>query len=233
MKISNSNTSEPLIITVAQQKGGAGKTTMALQLAVAWQKMGFKVALIDIDPQGSAGAWSHMRARVLGDKYDGPEVVAITGWRMVGELSRLKQYGFDIIMVDSPPRAEAEVSIAVRSSDMVIIPLQPSPMDVWASKPTLQFAHKERVPALIVMNRINTRTKLAAQMIEEAQLLGADVATATVGSRVALAASLAEGKGVMETAPSSVAGQEISALAREVLKRIKSLNKKGSLAKAA
>ncbi len=228
-----SDSKDPIIVTVAQQKGGAGKTTLALQLAVAWQKQGFKVALIDIDPQGSAGAWSHMRARVLADQYEGPEVVAITGWRMVGELSRLKQYGFDIIMIDSPPRAEAEVSIAVRSSDIVVVPLQASPMDVWATKPTLQFCFREKVPALLVMNRINLRTKLAAKMIEEAQLLGAEVADITIGSRVALQASLAEGKGVVETAPSSDAAKEIDSLAREVLRRVKSGAKKYTSSRAA
>lgn len=231
--MSQNSQKEPVIVTVAQQKGGAGKTTMALQLAVAWQKQGHKVALIDIDPQGSAGAWSHMRARVLADKYEGPEVVAITGWRMVGELARLKQYGFDIILVDSPPRAEAEVSIAVRSSDIVVIPLQASPMDVWATKPTLQFCFREKVPALLVMNRINMRTKLAGKMIEEAQLLGAEVADITIGSRVALQASLAEGKGVVETQPSSDAAKEIDNLAKEVLKRAKAGSKKFTSAKAA
>jgi chromosome partitioning protein len=231
--MSQNQLKEPVIITVAHQTGGAGKTTMALQLAVAWQKQGYKVALIDIDPQGSAGSWSHMRARVLADKYEGPEVVAITGWRMVGELSRLKQYGFDIIMVDSPPRAEAEVCIAVRSSDIVVIPLQASPMDVWATKPTLQFCFREKVPALLVMNRINLRTKLATKMIEEAQLLGAEVADITIGSRVALQSSLAEGKGVVETEPSSEAAKEIDNLAKEVLKRAKASSKKSVTAKAA
>ena len=223
---------DPIIVTVAQQKGGAGKTTLALQLAVAWQKQGHKVALIDIDPQGSAGAWSHVRARVLAEKYEGPEVVAITGWRMVGELSRLKQFGFDIIIVDSPPRAEAEVCIAVRSSNIVVIPLQASPMDVWATKPTLQFCFREKVPALLVLNRINLRTKLAAKMIEEAQMLGADVADVTIGSRVAMQASLAEGKGVVETEPSSEAAREIDSLSKEVLRRVKSLSKR-STSKAA
>ncbi len=229
-----SDSKEPIIVTVAQQKGGAGKTTMALQLAVAWQKQGHKVALIDIDPQGSAGAWSHMRARVLADQYEGPEVVAITGWRMVGELSRLKQYGFDIILIDSPPRAEAEVSIAVRSSDIVVVPLQASPMDLWATKPTLQFCFREKVPALLVMNRINLRTNLAAKMIEEAKLLGAEVSNATIGSRVAFQASLAEGKGVVESHPSSEAAKEIDTLSREVLRRAKAgTTKKTSTARAA
>jgi chromosome partitioning protein len=229
----NDNQKQPIIVTVAQQKGGAGKTTMALQLAVAWQKQGHKVALIDIDPQGSANAWSHVRAKALAEKYEGPEVVSITGWRMVGELSRLQQYGFDIIIVDSPPRAEAEVCIAVRSSDICVIPLQASPMDVWATKPTLQFCFREKVPALLVMNRINMRTKLASKMIEEAQLLGAEVSEQTIGSRVAFQSSLAEGMGVVETEPYSDAAKEIDALAAEVLKRAKAKSKKSAFSKAA
>lgn len=229
----NDNQKQPIIVTIAQQKGGAGKTTMALQLAVTWQKMGHKVALIDIDPQGSANAWSHARARALAENYIGPEVVAITGWRMVGELARLQQYGFDIILVDSPPRAEAEVCIAVRSSDICVIPLQASPMDVWATKPTLQFCFREKVPALLVMNRINMRTKLANKMIEEAQMLGAEVSEQTIGSRVAFQSSLAEGKGVVETEPHSEAAEEITALASEILKKAKAHSRKTTTAKAA
>jgi chromosome partitioning protein len=229
----NDNQKQPIIVTIAQQKGGAGKTTLALQLAVTWQKMGHKVALIDIDPQGSANAWSHARARALAEKYIGPEVVAITGWRMVGELARLQQYGFDIILVDSPPRAEAEVCIAVRSSDICVIPLQASPMDVWATKPTLQFCFREKVPALLVMNRINMRTKLASKMIEEAQMLGAEVSEQTIGSRVAFQSSLAEGKGVVETEPHSEAAEEITALAGEILKKARAHSRKTLAAKAA
>jgi chromosome partitioning protein len=116
---------------------------------------------------------------------------------------------------------------------MVVIPLQPSPMDVWATKPTLQFAWKEKVPALLIMNRLNSRTNLAARMIEEAHLLGAEVADTTIGSRVAFAASLAEGKGVAETAPSSAAGQEIEALSKEIMRRVKAHNRKPTSARAA
>ncbi|MGD9649904.1 MAG: ParA family partition ATPase [Dongiaceae bacterium] len=217
----------PITITVAQQKGGSGKTTVALQLAAAWDKQGYKVGIIDIDPQGSAGAWAHKRAQEMGENYTGPEVISITGWRMVGELSRLKN-SFDIIVVDTPPRAESEVRIAVRSSDLVVIPLQPSPMDVWATRPTLEFCLREKVLPFLVFNRYSDRTNLAQEMKEAAYDLGAEIANTTLGSRVGLAASLAAGKSIVEMAASSPAAEEIEALAKEVLKKVNQIKNKSS-----
>lgn len=208
------------VLTIAQQKGGAGKTTLAAHLAVAWSLAGLKVAVVDIDPQASLTQWDRMRgerARARGDdRLPGLHVVSIAGWRLAGEVDRLKR-DHDVVLIDSPPHMETEAKIAVRAADLVIVPVQPSPMDLWATQGTLDLIKKERRTALIVLNRVPARASLTALMRTRIAELGVRCAEATVGSRVALAASLLEGRGIGEAAPSGTAGLEIAALANEIL----------------
>lgn len=202
-----------VVITVAQQKGGAGKTTLAAHLAVAWAAEGKKVAIVDIDPQASLSAWAAQRGA-----RNGLDVSRVTGWRTQAEVER-KSRDHDIVIIDSPPHAETEAKIAVRAATLVIVPVQPSPMDVWATKPTLDLARSEKVPALLVLNRVPPRAKLTEAMLEKVAGLGTPLAAARIGNRVALATALFEGSGITETAPSSPAGEEIKALAAEILAR--------------
>ncbi len=204
------------IITIAQQKGGAGKTTLAAHLALAWAAAGHRVAVVDIDPQGSLHQWFDRRRERRGDAGAGIEVAAITGWRVSAEVERQAR-SHDIVLVDSPPHAATEARLAVRAASLVLIPVQPSPMDLWATKATLDLAQSERVPALIVLNRVPPRANLTDAMLREFIALGAPIARTRVGNRVALAATLAEGKGITEVAPSSRAALEIAALALDVL----------------
>jgi chromosome partitioning protein len=103
----------------------------------------------------------------------------------------------------------------------VVVPVQPSPMDLWATRPTLDLAAAERVPALIVFNRVLPRANLTEVMAAQAEELGAKVARARLGNRVAFAAALAEGKAVGESQPRGRAAQEIAALAEEILRSVK------------
>jgi chromosome partitioning protein len=206
------------VITIAQQKGGAGKTTLAAHLAVAWAGAGRSVALVDIDPQGSLAAWHALRSERLGNGRTGLDFAAITGWRTEAEVER-RARNHDIVVIDSPPHAETEAKLAIRAADLVIVPVQPSPMDVWATKPTLDLAAREKVPVLLVLNRVPPRANLTEAMLAKLAELGATVADSRVGNRVALATALAEGGGITEAAPASRAGEEIAALAREVLQR--------------
>jgi len=202
------------VITAAQQKGGAGKTTLAAHLAVAWAGEGRKVTIIDIDPQASLSAWAARR-----HGHNGPSVVSVTGWRTQAEVERQIRDN-DIVLIDSPPHAETEARIAVRAASLVVVPLQPSPMDVWATQPTLALANAERVPALLVLNRVPPRARLTGAMLETLSILGVPIAKARIGNRVALATAMFEGRGITETAPFSPAGIEIAALAAEIIERI-------------
>ncbi len=205
------------IVTVAQQKGGAGKTTLAAHLAVAWAHDGHKVGVVDIDPQASLTKWFAERARVK--DAVAIELRCVGGWRVQGEVEKLSKL-VDIVVVDSPPHAETESKIAVRAADLVLVPAQPSPMDLWATKVTLDLARAEKRPALVILNRMPARGKLADQMRGKYAELGSPVADTVLGSRVAFAASMLEGKGITEQSGAGAAAQEMKALAAEILKRL-------------
>jgi chromosome partitioning protein len=207
------------IVTIAQQKGGAGKTTLAIHLALAWAADGKRIAIIDIDPQASLSTWFKLRHERLGTNGTPVEAVAVSGWRVTNEVER--QAGtHDIVLIDSPPHAETEARIAVRAGTLVLVPVQPSPMDLWATKPTLDLAWAEKKPALLVLNRVPPRSNLTGTLIEELNKLDVPLAQTQIGNRIALAAAINEGKGILEYERSGAAAREIKALAEEVLRRV-------------
>lgn len=206
------------IITIAQQKGGAGKTTLAIQLAVAWRLAGKKVAVVDIDPQGSLTAWHGVRTADGRDAADLTHV-QITGWRTQKEVERLAR-DHDVVVVDSPPHAETEARIAVRVADLVVVPVQPSPMDVWASRPTLDMAQAEKRPVLVVLNRVPPRVKLADRLAGEVAKLGVPLADGSVGNRVGFAGAMLDGLALQEVDRRAKGAEEVAALATEILGRL-------------
>ncbi|HET8726594.1 MAG TPA: ParA family partition ATPase [Alphaproteobacteria bacterium] len=206
------------VITVAQQKGGAGKTTLVAHLAVAFRQAGRSVATIDIDPQGSLTRWQEARAERLNGATAIPHS-RINGWRAAGEVEKLAR-AHDLVLVDSPPHMETEARIAVRAARLVIVPVQPSPMDFWATRPTLDMAAAEKVPAILVLNRVPPRARLADDLIARIAELGAPVADSRIGNRTAFAGALLVGLGVSEAARRTQAAEEIEALAAEILSRI-------------
>ena len=159
------------IVTIAQQKGGAGKSTLAAHLALAWALKKKSVALVDIDPQQSLAAW----------------------------------YG------------QREISLG---ADLVLVPVQPSPLDVWATLPTLEMAVKEKSAVLLVLNRVPPRANLTAQMITKLGGYKVTVAKSTIGNRVAFADAMVSGRTALETKASSVAAKELRALANELAKAL-------------
>jgi chromosome partitioning protein len=201
------------IITIAQQKGGAGKTTLAAQIAVAFAADGKRVVLVDIDPQASLADWHRLRN---GAQVRYPlDMSAVAGYRVSTELSRVKS-SYDIVIVDSPPHAETEAKLAIRAADLVLIPVQLSPMDIWATGPTVQLARAAGVPVLLVLNRVPPRANIVQIMRAQLAEKELPVAQATIGNRVAFAESMLEGLTVLESDPRSTAAAEIDALKQEI-----------------
>jgi len=214
------------VITVAQQKGGAGKSTLTIHLAVAWSALGRRVAIVDIDPQASVSQWDERRGHGHNGNGNGsangaelPHVVKLSGWRTANEVERLGRE-HDIVLIDSPPHAATESRIAVRAARLVIVPMQPSVMDLWATQATLDMAKAERVAALIVLNRVPARSRAADAVAAEVATMGVPMADARIGNRVALASALHRGKGITEYEATSTAAHEIEALAQEILGRL-------------
>lgn len=215
------------VITIAQQKGGAGKTTLAAQLAVGFTCARLRVATIDIDPQGSLTCWATLRNQALESANDITHITT-QGWRLRKEIERLKDDHFDIIIIDSPPHTQTDATIAIRESDLVLVPVQPSALDIWACGETLKCAATEGVPAVVVMNRVNARASLYEQMRATLHDMNLDIAPVTFGNRVAFATSIARGLGVAESEPSSnTAVTEVFELVR-FLKKHKSIKDAGN-----
>ena len=206
-----------LIITVAQQKGGSGKTTVAAHLAVAFARSGKSVGILDVDPQGSLGEWFERREEALGEDEIGLTFRTASGWGARREAKQLAR-DHDVVVVDTPPKSDLEIRPAIEMANLVIIPVQPTPVDLWATTPTLEMAAKERTASLIVINRAISRALLTAEMVAAAGELGHAIAATHLGNRVAYPQSMGEGRTVLETAAGSVAADEVAALAREVLK---------------
>jgi chromosome partitioning protein len=201
------------VITIAQQKGGSGKTTLAVNLAVAFSRMGFSVALLDTDPQGSLGRW--FLARRERGTAPGMDLSTASAWGVSYECEKLRRTA-DIVIVDTPPKVDADLRPALREADLILVPVAASHVDLWAVDGVLDLAARERKRTTIVLNRTKAGTRLGAEVAKAAAALDADLALARLGQRVAYAETLGTGLGVQETA-SPVAGPEVQALADEVL----------------
>ncbi len=206
------------IITVAQQKGGAGKTSLAAHLAVAWSQKPQRVVLFDLDPQASLATWFKVRREAIGDANK-LSLIESTPWRLASEVSRASRDA-DLIVIDSPGVIDNTAKAAIRASDLVIVPLQLSPMDVWASKNMVSLLEQENAAAMLVLNRVPYRARLADELIAELKKGRTPIARSALGNRVSFAASLMEGKGITEWASHSVGAAEIRLLADEILRRM-------------
>ena len=202
------------VICVAQQKGGAGKTTVLVQLATALAAAGRRVALIDTDPQGSLSGWMRLREAAGGD-LPALSFSAVGGWRLAVELDRVREAA-EFVLVDTPPHAEAEARTAVREAHLVLVPTQPSPLDLWASRGTLELAAREGRETRLLLNRVPPRGRSIAEAEAAMAELGAAALASRLGNRQAFVRAVARGLGVVESEPRSRAAAESRALAAEI-----------------
>ena len=203
-----------VVITVAQQKGGTGKTTLAANLAAALAPSR-RVALVDIDPQRSLARWHALRMQRNGSA-PALSFSEIAGWRLATELSNLHRT-HDVVLVDSPPQIDTEARLAIRGANLVLVPVQPSPPDIWAAEGTLGLAAAERRHARIILNRVPSASKLRETVAADIAARKLPALHSTIGNRTGFAVAFAEGLGVTEAAPRSTAAAELRHLMAEVM----------------
>ena len=207
-----------MIVALLNQKGGGGKTTLALHLAGEWARTGSRVTLIDADPQGSALDWSQQRAREGCPRLFGVVGLARdTLHREAPELAR----DVDHVVMDGPPRVAGLMRSALLAADLVLIPVQPSPCDGWASAEMLALLTEARIyrpdlAARLVLNRCGARTVIARETAETLAEHDPPLLAATIGQRVVFADAAQSGRLASEIDADSPAAREIAALAAEV-----------------
>ena len=204
------------VITVAQQKGGAGKTTLAANLAVAFARKGASVALLDTDPQGSLGRW-FMTRRERGTQD--LEFSTASAWGVSYEVDKLKAK-HDFIFIDTPPKIDSDLKPAIRESDLVVVPVSASQVDVWATEGVLDMAAREKSEVLVVLNRAKAGTRVAQDVEAALEDLGAARSSVALGHRVAYAETLGQGRSVLEHGRGAWS-TEIEALAEEIASRLR------------
>jgi chromosome partitioning protein len=199
------------VICVAQQKGGSGKTTIAANLAVAFSRAGQSVALLDTDPQGSLGRW-FMARRALGGEDLGFSTAS--AWGVSYECDKLRK-SFDFVIVDTPPKVDADLRPALREADLVIVPVAASQVDVWATESVLDLAKREGRPVMIVLNRAKQGTRVLDEVGKSLDAFEVLRSETMLGNRVAYAETLGQGLGVIERGRGAWTA-EIEGLAAEV-----------------
>ncbi len=207
-----------MIVALLNQKGGVGKTTLALHLAGELAMRGKRVTLIDADPQGSALDWSQQRSREnLPRAFGVVGLARDTLHREAPELAR----DVDYVVIDGPPRVAGLMRSALLAADLVLIPVQPSPLDGWASAEMLALLTEARIyrpqlAARFVLNRCGARTVIARETAETLAEHDPPVLASTIGQRVVFADAAQTGRLASDIDRRSPAAREIAALAAEI-----------------
>jgi len=206
-----------MIIGVLNRKGGVGKTTVAINVAATLAVAGGRVLLVDADPQESALSWSSIRER---DPLF--SVVGMASPTLHRELPRIAP-DYDVVMIDGAPGVNDLGRAAILASDLVLIPVQPSPYDVWAAAETVHLLReaqrfKTNLKGAFIINRRIANTAIGHHAaIALAQFEDLPVLAATLNQRVIYAESAARGLSVIEAAPNSEAAREMGHLAKQIL----------------
>jgi chromosome partitioning protein len=204
------------VITFVTQKGGAGKTTLAINCAVAAARQKKSVLIIDLDAQASAEGWYQDR------EAESPRLVRLDSGDISAALVKARDAGFDYVLIDTPGKDEPATAAAIRAADFCIVPCRPTPVDLKAVPPTVATINRLSKPAVFVL----TQTPPRGERIREAEvglaMLGI-VCPIRVVARTAYQDAQGAGLGVVEFDPDGKAATEIAQLWNWILRKMEKL----------
>lgn len=190
-------------ICLISQKGGAGKTTLALNLAVAAEQQGHPCVVVDLDPQASAMGWHDTR------QQEAPDVISIQASRIHDIQNTAMEQGARLMIIDTAPHSDTAALKAAKASDLLLIPCRPSILDVRAIATSVDIASLAQKKAVAVLNSVPPRGTLTDEATEAINSYGLEILPEQLGQRAAFVHSLTLGQSVLEYEPAGKAAQEI------------------------
>jgi len=207
------------IITFANQKGGSGKSTLSVNLAVLWSNSNYKVAVIDGDAQKSLTYWMEARRKYYGDSDIGIDTYPYNSHSLESDIKQIKRK-YNFVIIDSPPSITYDTIQIVKNSDKIFVPVLPSPVDLLATIPFLHLAKQERKKALVILNRVMPRARLTEAMILRLRYAGAKISRSRVSNKVIFAETFAVGRGVVDISVNTDTSKEIINLGNEIIRNL-------------
>ena len=206
----------PITIAIASQKGGSGKTTLAVHIATKAAQKGYESAVIDTDPQATAAAWSDWRGDFL------PVVVTSPPARLGRTVASAQKNGVDFVVIDTPPHADAAAREAIKAADIVLIPTKPRAFDLAALEPVADLISFAGKPAYVVLNAVPSgATVLTKEAKNAAKEMGLDICPVELGDRAAFHRSSAKGETASESEPKGKAAKEVDKLWKWLAKQVR------------
>jgi chromosome partitioning protein len=212
-----------MIISVVNQKGGVGKTTIAINIGIGMARRNYKVGFLDTDPQGTASQWQSIEGNVAFEVRRHPSRVS------TGEIMDVEQ-NHGVLIIDTPPAIGEITQSVLELSDLAIIPLAPSVLDIWSSRTTIGMIEEAKkvnpkLEGRLLVSRKIPRTRLGRDGREAIAALEMQVFETEISQRIAYVESMIAGVSVFQYAPRSDASQEIENLCEEV---VKAMNGRGA-----
>jgi chromosome partitioning protein len=202
----------PTVVVLLGMKGGTGKSTVAIHLAVAAYQAGRRVILLDTDPQATAMAWARQR------EASEPHVVAARAYEAGKQMASNGEC--DLVVIDTPPRAEADISRLAILADLIVIPLHCTMPDLVASEVAFRMAQAAERPFVVVFNAVNPRGLEIAEVREALTAQGHTVAPPMLAHRTTFARALSSGLAVTEFEEDGKAAEEIKSLWKWISKQL-------------
>jgi chromosome partitioning protein len=201
-------------IAILSQKGGAGKTTLAIHLAVAAEHAGQSAVIIDLDPQASAMSWKDSRQKEM------PAVVSAQATRLGAVLEAAKQAGAGLAVIDTAPHSESASLAAARAADFILIPCRPAILDIRAISNSIDIGRLAAKPVAVVLNSVPPRGSLAEDASEAVATYDVSVAPVQITQRAAFIHAITAGQSAQEYEPGGKAAHEMKQLFKWTIKQL-------------